>query len=222
MAARTEGNVKLQFKDFDVIKFAHSAAVVAGEVIVLDSTSGLVGIASKVGSANEEIPYWIKGTFNLPIASGVTVSQFDICYWDVSENEIITSGAASGDPVVGYAVEAGSAAGGYVDIALNETASENVVVKSDLASGIKAEYMIIGYGTVASDAGTGGTIAVAGALTTDHVQATAIDGWTDNATGGPALSAWVSGAGTVTYVVNGTTTAGTAGGLVVDVIRATS
>jgi predicted RecA/RadA family phage recombinase len=204
--SRAEANVQISNKEFESVKYAHSAAVSAGEVIVL--SSGLVGVAAEAGDASESITYYVKGVFQFPIASGVSVTQFQQCYWDVSENNVIVSGAIAGDPILGMAIAAGSAAGGYVSVSINDYAV------------VKPEYVIVGYATVASNAGTGGTVAVAGALTTDHVQISASNGWTSHTAGGPSCGAVVSSAGVVTYTVGGTGNCGTAGGLSIDVIRA--
>jgi predicted RecA/RadA family phage recombinase len=203
--ARAEANVQIQSKDFESVKYASANVVEAGEVVVL--SSGLVGIAAEAGDANESITYYVKGVFRLPIASGVTVTQFAQCYWDVSADEVITTGAISGDPIIGMAIAAGTAAGGYVDVSINEY---------DV---VKPEYVIVGYATVASDAGTGGTVACLGALTTDHCQISATSGWTSHTAGGPSCGAVVSSAGVITYTVGGTGNAGTEGGVAIDVIR---
>jgi len=202
--ARTEGNPAIQHKDYESVQYASSDAVSAGEVVVLDAQLGTVGVAAEALAANDTGTYYTKGVFTLPVASGVTVSQFDICFWDVSENKVIITGPASGDPVVGTAVKDGTAAGGYVEVALNESAGPRN----------------IGYAETASGAGSAGTITVTGALTTDRVIPTLISGWTAHTSGGASVSkATVSAANTVSYEVSGTGYAGTDGGIGALVVR---
>jgi predicted RecA/RadA family phage recombinase len=118
--ARSEANVKIGHKNFESVQYANSSAVSAGEVIELDATLKLIGVAHSDYDAGAEGVYYVKGTFQLPIADGVTVSQFAVCYWDQSASKVVTTDTGADDIPVGYAVAAGTAAGGYVDVAINE------------------------------------------------------------------------------------------------------
>ena len=118
--ARTEGNLKVGHKNFESVQYANSSAVSAGEVVELDSTLGLMGVAHADYDADESGTYYVKGTFQLPIADGVTVAQFNVCYWDKSANKVVIVDSGADDVAIGYAVAAGTAAGGYVDVAINE------------------------------------------------------------------------------------------------------
>lgn len=150
--ARTEGNIRISAKEFDQVNYAHSQAVSAGEVLVLNAATGLVGIALEAGAANESIAYYIDGVHRLPIASGVTVTQFAVCYWDVSENEVILTSPAAGDPIVGIAAAAGTAAGGYVDVILNHTQKAIVIAEgTHTTAGGDATESITVTGAVATD-----------------------------------------------------------------------
>lgn len=120
MATRTEAYLK-EGSIPQTIKYAHSAAVAAGEVLWVAGI-GIV-IASEVGDANESIVYYKRGLFQFPITTGVTVTQGAKCYWDVSANTVILSSSTSllaTDPYLGRAAAAGTAAGGYVNIDINQ------------------------------------------------------------------------------------------------------
>jgi hypothetical protein len=85
--------------------------------------------------------YYTKGTANVTIATGVTISQFDRLYWNTSTNTA-TNVIASGLFYMGYAVSAGSAAGGYVDVALNELPPLSSSVASGITTGSIASKTI--------------------------------------------------------------------------------
>lgn len=116
---RAEGLCIIGHKNNDTVVYAHDSAVEAGEVILLDSTIGLVGVANGAYAEDEAGTYTIRGVVRLPIATGVTIAQFKECYWDVSADAVIIASPAPGDPSIGYAVADGSAAGGWVDVDLN-------------------------------------------------------------------------------------------------------
>ncbi len=104
----------------ETIKYTYTSAVSAGEVLFVDGLGVL--IASAAYDADGEGVYYIKGLFQFPITSAVAITQGTKCYWDVSANKVIASTSASlalGDPYLGRAAAAGSAAGGYVDIEIN-------------------------------------------------------------------------------------------------------
>lgn len=134
--AREEAAPRVGVKDFETVTYEHTAAVSAGEVLELNPGLGLVGVAVSSYDADATGVYYVKGVFNLPIASGVTVSQYDRVWWDVSADEIIKD-PAKADIYLGYAVADGTAAGGYVDVAINELrpasgqSSQSIVFQGD-------------------------------------------------------------------------------------------
>lgn len=104
----------------ETIQYAYTSAVVAGEVIFVDGLGVL--IASAGYDADATGTYYIKGTFQFPITSGVTITQGLKCYFDASANTVIASTSTDltlGDPYLGRAVADGTAAGGYVEIEVN-------------------------------------------------------------------------------------------------------
>jgi len=203
--------MKLDHKEASRVKYTNSSAVSAGEIIYVAGMGALVASANY--GANVEGVYYTAGVVTLPIASGVTINQGNRCYWDVSENKVIlatTAAFTAGDFFIGTAVAAGTAAGGYVDVAINW-----------MPTIAAPSYVVVGYGAVASNAGTGGTITVSGAQTTDKCMATLLSGWTSSTVGGASiLQCNVSAEDTVTYVIGGTGISGTSGGIGVEVLRA--
>ncbi len=106
----------------ETIMYANSAAVSAGELIYVAGIGALRAMTA--GDADESICYMKKGIIsNVPITSAVTVAQGAACYWDVSENKIILTGMAEGDFFLGMATQAGSAAGGYVEVEISNLAN---------------------------------------------------------------------------------------------------
>jgi len=119
--SRSEANIGVSHKDNEVIKYAHASATTAGEVLHVDGIGALV--AAEVGDAAESISYYYRGTVQIPITAGVTITQGQKVYWDVSANTAVLADSASlvsGDFFVGTAVAAGTAAGGYVTVSLND------------------------------------------------------------------------------------------------------
>jgi predicted RecA/RadA family phage recombinase len=209
--ARSEGNLKQALANTDTITYSNSNAASAGEVIFVSGLGCLIAAAAY--EANEAGEYYWKGTFRLPIVSGVTITQGARVYWDVTGNASLlqtTTAFTAGDFLVGTAVAAGTAAGGYVDVDLNVTP-----VKAAPA------YVTVGYGTVATGAGAAGTITVAGAQTTDVALGSLLNGWTAHTSGSASVSrCYVSAEDTVTYQISGTGNGTTNGGIAVQVIRA--
>jgi predicted RecA/RadA family phage recombinase len=109
-----ESNVIKSMCDNDTVRYSHTSAVSAGELIYVAGLGVLRATAAY--DADAEGVYQNKGVITVPITSGVSVSQGDKCYWDISANTIITSSMVSNDFYLGRAEEAGTAAGGYADI----------------------------------------------------------------------------------------------------------
>jgi hypothetical protein len=141
----------------ETIMYANSAAVSVGELIHVAGIGVLRAMVA--GDADESICYMKKGLLsNVPITSAVTVAQGNACYWDVSENKIILTGMAEGDFFLGFATQAGSAAGGYVEVEISNLANfpsalGNISVH-DASGKFKASYATIDLavaGLVAND-----------------------------------------------------------------------
>jgi hypothetical protein len=207
--SRSEANEVLDHKDNEQVKYAYTSAVSAGEVLSITGLGAVVAL--EAADANADCWYKFKGRVRVPIYTGITIGQGIKVYWDVSENSAIlhtSASLAAGDFFLGTAVAAGTAAGGYVDVDLNNY------------GGTPASYVCVGYGTKAS-AGTGGTVAVGGARTSDFVLPSILAGWTSHTSGGVSVnSAVVSSLGVVTYTVAGTGNATTNGALGFAVMRA--
>lgn len=104
------------------VLYTNADAVTVGEII---NISGIgVAVAANTYAAGAVGVYNTDGVYQLPIASGVTVSAGNRCYWDVSENEVILTGMVAGDFEVGRAVADGSAVGGYVDVRIGANAAD--------------------------------------------------------------------------------------------------
>lgn len=102
------------------IKYTHSAAVAAGDVIFVAKFGALVAHDSYAIST--EGIYYKAGRFRGNIASSVTIAQGDKLYFDVSASTIRKSNDTTlieGDFYLGVAAEAGTATAGYVVFDLN-------------------------------------------------------------------------------------------------------
>jgi len=103
------------------IKYTHSAAVTAGDVIFVAKFGALVAHDSYAIST--EGIYYKAGRFRGDIASSVTIAQGDKLYYDVSTSTIRKSNDTTlieGDFYLGVAAEAGTATAGYVVFYLNQ------------------------------------------------------------------------------------------------------
>jgi len=129
----------------ETIMYASSSAVSVGEVIYVAGLGVLR--AMEAGDAAESICYAVKGVFNFPIYTAVTVAQGKACYWDVSENKVILTGMAEADFFLGFAVSAGTAAGGYVDVEISNAANAPAALGNisvmDASGKFKASYATI-------------------------------------------------------------------------------
>jgi len=123
-----EAYVKSDLANTDTVKYTNTAAVSAGEVIHVAGIGPMIATAAY--DADAEGVYHTKGVFQFPITSAVTVTQGAKCYWDASANKVLlntstTLDQEAGDFYLGRAVAAGSAAGGYVDIEINNGQIDN-------------------------------------------------------------------------------------------------
>lgn len=128
------------------VQYAYTSAVEAGDVLYVAGLGVL--IAAEAGDASETITYDRKGVFEFPIYTGVTVTQAQACYWDASENKVMTSGMVEGDFFLGYAVKAGTATAGYVRIEIDNSVSTGLVSNTTL---VGATFPIDARGTISTD-----------------------------------------------------------------------
>ena len=198
----------------DTIEYTHSAAVSAGECIYVAGI-GFLRASTAIAISTKGL-YYTKGVFQFPITSTVTVSQGDKCYWDVSANKVIKSGMEYGDCYIGRAIADGSAAGGYVDIEVNNA-------KIDVmggASGVLASGITIAHGLQTCVNVTLVTNATLETILLTHVLATdvAVANLADAPTDGTARLVWAkTNAGSVTVGLN--TPAGTSTRIAYKVVR---
>ena len=102
----------------DEVVYAHTAAVDAGEVIVLPS--GQVGVAQTAADADADCVYTVKGVVQVLMTTGYLVTQGDKVYWDASESKAVTTTVGSGDPMLGKAESNVTGLGGYVNVRLGD------------------------------------------------------------------------------------------------------
>jgi predicted RecA/RadA family phage recombinase len=115
--------IVLGVKNTDTIKYTNSSAVNAGDVVYVEGLGALVAYDDYDASA--EGVYYKKARITVDITSGVTISQGNRVYFDASAETVqLESSAAltSSDFYLGIAVADGTAAGGYVDVDINEGA----------------------------------------------------------------------------------------------------
>lgn len=113
--------IVLGAENTDTIKYTNSSAVTAGDVVYVEGLGALIAHDSYDASA--EGVYYIKGRARVTITSGVTISQGNRVYFDTSAEKVQlqnSAALATGDFFLGVAVEAGTAAGGYVVVDINE------------------------------------------------------------------------------------------------------
>lgn len=175
--ARDEANVVQQVGEGynGVIQYAHSAAVDAGEVIAVTGVGACIALAAY--DANATGAYAKVGIFKLPITSGVSITQGQEVYWDVSANKVqaLASIDQSADVYLGQAVKAGTAAGGYVEVDINarKNGLDSISIEH-LDSGIApSNVMIVVAAGAHTTAGgdTSETITNAAILSTDFIMA---------------------------------------------------
>lgn len=192
------------FESNDVIRYAHSAAVTAWTPIFVSGIGVLVPMVS--AAINVETTYYIQGRFLADIASAVSVSQFDPLYYDTDADKVQKTVPTNGG-FIGYAVKAGTATAGYVELQLCGNVFSGMISKEQLDGSVQPSNIVVYEGSVAA----GGTqttesIAIAGCLTTDEA-------WVKVKTPGVDTTAFVksckiSTAGTIAAILNTPTGAG--------------
>jgi predicted RecA/RadA family phage recombinase len=172
-------------KEAGQVEYANAAAVTVGDVIFIPG----VGVAVAAGTYGATVSgvYYTDGIFEFPIASGVTVTQGTRCYWDVSEEEVITTGMVAGDFELGRAIAAGSAAGGYVQVRVGASAIDGRSAEGLTAAKIAA---LVGTHVAVATTGVLETVTNAAIATTDTIFA--------------QISSVVATGGTITKVTAGT------------------
>ena len=147
----------------DKVLYAYASAATVGTPINVTCFGALVPIASYAATIPGE--YYRFGRFRANITNGVTISQGDAVYY-ITATGFVTNVLASGNWLIGMAVEDGSAAGTsaspgpYVIVDLNSfssfptTGSGNILTTGTLTTGAAT---ITGASTVT------GTFAVTGA-----------------------------------------------------------
>lgn len=146
--AKTE--LLLQSESTDFVKYAHTAAVTAGDIINIAGVGA--GRASDSYGANVAGVYQIKGVIYADIAAAVTVAQGDVLWWDNSLSAVRTrdstvTGAA--DFPLGIAKAAGTATAGKVEVYLN--AASDVLAEGKATTTNNATQTIPVYGMVTGD-----------------------------------------------------------------------
>ena len=123
-----EAYVDSSFAASDTIEYTNTAAVSEGEVIHVAGIGAMVATAAYAADAKGV--YLVKGGVEVPLTAAVTATQGAKIYWDKSENTAILSSSTSldtsaGDFYLGRAIAAGSAAGGYVKVFLDNGQIDN-------------------------------------------------------------------------------------------------
>ncbi|NDC54956.1 MAG: DUF2190 family protein [Planctomycetia bacterium] len=85
----------------ETIDYTPSAAVAAGEVVVMGTTG--IGIADRPIAANEKGGLVVEGVIEEVKATGA-ITRFAKVYWDATAKKITTT--ATNNVLAGYAVEA--------------------------------------------------------------------------------------------------------------------
>jgi predicted RecA/RadA family phage recombinase len=101
------------YADGDLVDYTPSAAVAAGDVVILND---LVAVAPRPIAANKLGAVAVEGIFILPKASG-SIGQGAIVYWDATAGNITTT--SSSNKRAGKAAEAAASADTTVKVLLN-------------------------------------------------------------------------------------------------------
>lgn len=150
------------------IRYTNASAATAGEVIFVAGIGPMIAESSY--DADAEGLYAIKGKFQFPIGTAVSISQGDKCYWDKSANAVIKTGMIAEDFYLGRAAADGSATAGYVVIEIDNNRIDYVS-----AGGVLPAAIIIAAGSHTCVNTTGSanavleTITAANVLSTDKV-----------------------------------------------------
>ena len=183
---RAEGNLKYS-GPIESIKTIFGAIVTAGAVVVLSAARRLVGVAMSDFAAAEEGTFYIDGVFEFPIAAGVTINLYQRVYWDPIQLCVTAVPAAPGDPLLGMAVEAGTAVGGRVKVRINHPPAQPIL------------ETILADTVTTVGGGAAEVVAVPGVVATDTVTATVV---TPGAVA-RTLNAVTPGADTITLTFSG-------------------
>lgn len=111
----------------DVLNYAHGSATTAWTPVYINAGVG-VGIPQVSNSANATGAYYTRGRFVFTITSSITVASGDKLYFDTSANTVQLIPNTTCVPL-GIAAEAGNAAGGKVEVLINEFGNTDVLLE---------------------------------------------------------------------------------------------
>lgn len=97
------------------LKKAHTAAVVVGEIVVIN---GQVLVAVNAKAADAENAYIYRGKIEAPKEAALAINVGDVVYWDAT-NEVVTK-TATANTKMGVCVEDVAGAGTTVLVMLGE------------------------------------------------------------------------------------------------------
>lgn len=103
-----------EVKDCDRILYTHTSATTAWTPIWTAEFGVLIPMVSK--DANVQNEFYRGGIFNFTIATSISVANGDIVFYNTSTDTIVVVDPGSSGFLLGQATEAGSAAGGYVNV----------------------------------------------------------------------------------------------------------
>ena len=167
------------FRVTDKIKMAYASAVTALTPIFVKGIGALVPETSAAASTSNT--FIRLGRFLATIANGITIAQFDPVYYVTATGYVtnVDPGLSAGF-YLGFAAEAGSAAGTGVDT--GPTVMFELVPVLNQAQ-VKAAAISIAAGTfTATGTGTTETITIPAAISTDIPFASVVSGETSNVT----------------------------------------
>jgi hypothetical protein len=154
--------------DLEVIRYAHTAAVTAWTPIFV----ALIGVLIPIVTAaiNVETTYYRCGVYKCDITGGVTITQFQKVYYITATDKVtnVDPGAAAGF-LLGFAISAGTATAGYVDVCIYEHPMSSQITARMLATGLRPSYITVYEGTFeAGGTQTTETKVISGVLSTDE------------------------------------------------------
>lgn len=103
------------------IRYAHSAAVTAWTPIWHATFGVLIAIVS--AAINVETTFYNRGQFKFKIATGVTISQGNVVYYNTTNDDVQLTDPGSSGFLLGIATEDGTAAAGYVTVDIYNTSA---------------------------------------------------------------------------------------------------
>ena len=127
----------------ETVQYTNTAAVSAGELIFVAGIGAMRAMAAY--GADAEGTYLVKGKIQVALTAGVTATQGAKVYWDASVNTAVISSTttldiSAGDFYLGRAVAAGSAAGGYVDVEINNNRIDSSGLGRTVAAAVVVEH----------------------------------------------------------------------------------